>query len=89
MVELVKDGRFVVLRHQRSEGRRQYYRGLHQWNFDIESGEFIIRRPGRQRVQMNRVLEGAATADCFMEDNGWLVCLITKRTELKAAGLRE
>jgi SAM-dependent methyltransferase len=79
MVRLVKDGRFVALRHVPNEGEHQYYRGLHQWNFDVEEGEFVIWRPRRDRVHMNGALCGIATVvDCFIDDNGWLVCLITK-----------
>jgi SAM-dependent methyltransferase len=87
MVQLVKDGRFVVLRHNRREGEHQYYTGLHQWNFDIEHGEFVIRRPRRETIHMNRVLDGSVSVvDCFMDEDHWLVCLITKRPGLEAAG---
>jgi hypothetical protein len=79
MVQVVKDGRFVVLRHVQREAQHQYYQGLHQWNFEVEEGEFVIWRPRHERVHMNRVLDGAATIDCFVDYNDWLVCLITKR----------
>jgi SAM-dependent methyltransferase len=79
MVRLVKSGRFVVLRHKRSEGRHQNYRGLHQWNFDVEDGEFVIWRPGQETIHMERVLEGTAAVDWFMEEDGyWLLCVIRK-----------
>ena len=78
MVELVKEGRFVVLRHRRREGRSENYWGLHQWNFDCEAGEFLLWRGRRERVSMNRVLGSVATVECSLED-GWVICLITKR----------
>ena len=79
MVQLVKEGRFVVLRHLRRVARRNLYRGLHQWNFDIEQGEFVIWRTRRERVRMDRVLrDGAASVECF-EEGSWVVCLITKK----------
>jgi SAM-dependent methyltransferase len=78
MVQLVKEGRFVVLRHLRREAQAQLYRGLHQWNFDIEGGEFVIWRTRRDKVHMDRVLGPSATLACF-EEGGWVVCLITKR----------
>jgi SAM-dependent methyltransferase len=80
MVELVKEERFVVLKHNRSEARHQFYRGLHQWNFDIEEGEFIIRRPRHGTVYLNQVLADTATVGCFVDEDDWLVCLITKRS---------
>jgi SAM-dependent methyltransferase len=81
MVRLVKDGRFVVLKHNRNEGERRYYGGLHQWNFDVEEGDLVIWRPRRERVHMNRALHGIATVvECFMDDSDWLVCLIMKST---------
>lgn len=50
-------------------------------SFDIEEGKFVIWRPRRERVHMNRALHGIATVvDCFMDDNDWLICLITKST---------
>jgi SAM-dependent methyltransferase len=78
MVHLVKEGRFVVLRHLRSVGRHQFYRGLHQWNFDIEDGEFVIRRPGHSPSRMGEILDDSASISCFVDAHDWLVCVITK-----------
>jgi SAM-dependent methyltransferase len=78
MVQLVKEERFVVLRHRRREANTQLYRGLHQWNFDIEDGGFVIWRTRRDRVHLDRVLGPTAKVNCF-EEGGWVVCLITKR----------
>ncbi|MGH2993016.1 MAG: class I SAM-dependent methyltransferase [Solirubrobacterales bacterium] len=79
MVHLVKDGRFVVLRHLRRVAQLNLYRGLHQWNFDIERGEFVIWRPGGEKIHMDRVLDTAAAVECF-EEGAWVVCLLTKKT---------
>jgi SAM-dependent methyltransferase len=78
MVELVKDGRFVVLRHRRQEGRGENYWGLHQWNFELEEGEFLIWRGRGDRVSIDRVLNSTATVEGFLQAE-WLVCLITRR----------
>ena len=86
MVELVRDGRFVLLRHLRSVAELNLYRGLHQWNFDIEGGRFVIWRTGRERVEMGRVLETAATVECF-EEGRWVVCVLTKSAA--AGGVEE
>jgi SAM-dependent methyltransferase len=77
MVEVVKPGRFVVLRHLRREAQRNLYRGLHQWNFDIEEGGFVIWRTRRDKVHMDRVTNPGATVTCF-DEGGWVVCLLTK-----------
>jgi SAM-dependent methyltransferase len=78
MVHVVKEGRYVVLRHLRSEGMRQFYRGLHQWNFDIEEGDFIIRRPGHAPSRLGEILDDTARISCFIDPHEWLVCVITK-----------
>jgi SAM-dependent methyltransferase len=78
MVQLVKEGRFVVLRHLRSVGQHQFYRGLHQWNFDLEEGEFIIWRPGGAPFRLSQILNDGASIDCSVDSNDWLVCVITK-----------
>jgi SAM-dependent methyltransferase len=79
MVQLVKEGRFVVLRHLRRVAQLNLYRGLHQWNFDIERGAFVISRPGREKLHMDRVLGATAAIECF-EEGAWVVCLLTRKT---------
>jgi hypothetical protein len=80
MVHLVKEGRFVVLRHLQRVGGQQFYRGLHQWNFDIQEGQFLISRPRHRTVNLNRELGDAATVSCFADPTGWLVCVMTKQS---------
>ena len=78
MIELVKEDRFVVLRHLRREAHTQLYRDLHQWNFDIEDGELVIWRTRSDKVRIDRVLAPTASMATF-EEGGWVACLITKR----------
>jgi hypothetical protein len=78
MVHLVKEGRFVLLRHLPREGERNCYKHLHQWNFDIEEGEFVIWRPRGPKIYLERQLRDMASVACFQEA-AWMVCLITKR----------
>ena len=80
MVRLVKTGGFVVLQHVRREGGHQYYRGLHQWNLDIDDGEFLIARPRHEAIRLSRVLGERAVVNAFMDPIGWLVCVVTKRS---------
>jgi hypothetical protein len=42
MVRAVKPGRWVLLKHVIDEGEREDYGGLHDWNFRIDEGRFVI-----------------------------------------------
>src|SRR5215211_5916453 len=84
MVDLVKEGRFVLLRHLQREGERNCYRNLHQWNFDLEDGDFVIWRPRTPKIRMQRLLADSASLTCFQEA-GWIVCLITKRRSTRSS----
>lgn len=42
MVRVVKPGCHVYLWHVAHVGENENYRGLHQWNFDIINGDFVI-----------------------------------------------
>ncbi len=80
MVHLVKEGRFVVLRHFRREAQRNCYRGLHQWNFDLEGRDLVLWRTRKKKIRVRGVLGSAAEMDSF-EEGPWVVCVITKNRE--------
>lgn len=43
MIQVVKNGNYVLLEHGVNEGIKTKYWGLHQWNFSLsENGDFII-----------------------------------------------
>src|SRR5207344_2449216 len=42
MVRAVKPGAWVVLKHAVDEAETQSYGSLHDWNFRIEDGRFVI-----------------------------------------------
>ena len=42
MLRAVKPGRWVLLKHVIDEGEREDYGSLHDWNFRIEEGRFVI-----------------------------------------------
>ena len=46
MVRVVKPGRWVLLKHVIDEGEHEGYVGLHDWNFRIEDGRFVIWNRG-------------------------------------------
>jgi SAM-dependent methyltransferase len=43
MLHVTRPTGLVFLRHRRNEAEHENYSGLHQWNFDIRNGAFIIR----------------------------------------------
>lgn len=42
MVMLVKPGQYVYLDHKAHEAVKARYTGLHQWNFDVKDGRFVL-----------------------------------------------
>lgn len=81
MLEVVRAGGSVVLRHVRNEAERQGYGQLHQWNFDERGGELVVWRAGRE-TQLGDALAGRAAMSCRTEplDDGAasIVCVIRK-----------
>ncbi|HEX2291886.1 MAG TPA: class I SAM-dependent methyltransferase [Gaiellaceae bacterium] len=59
MLEVVEPGRFVVLLHHRNEAEAKGYLGLHQWNFDVQDGRFVIWNRD-SRVDVTQELAGRA-----------------------------
>jgi SAM-dependent methyltransferase len=83
MVRLVRPGGLVVLRHYRAEGETELYSGLHQWNFEIQDGDFLVwSRWARHNV--TRILRREVELECWYEGGSdhadWVVCVMTKRT---------
>lgn len=42
LVRVVRPGGAIVLTHNRREGEAQHYEQLHQWNFDVKDGRFVV-----------------------------------------------
>ena len=72
MVRTVKPCRWVLLKHVIDEGENEGYGGLHDWNFRIEAGRFVIwnrttrihpdeRLPLAETVEAERVDEEGYT----------------------------
>ena len=49
MIKVVRPNGYVYLAHSRNEGHQNGYYGLHQWNFDIRDGAFVVWNPVRER----------------------------------------
>jgi SAM-dependent methyltransferase len=52
MLEVVKPGGSVVLKHYVNEGEQGQYTGFHQWNFCADNGHFVMWNP-QTRVSIN------------------------------------
>jgi SAM-dependent methyltransferase len=77
MLEVVRKGGYVVLRHVRNEAVRQRYRQLHQWNFDERAGKPVVWRPDEEISLVERL--GLATMSCHTEANDtWVIVVIAK-----------
>jgi SAM-dependent methyltransferase len=60
MLKVVKPGCVVFLRHHRTEAIRQNYEQLHQWNFDVDGGRFLISNRNGVKWDVNKELNGKA-----------------------------
>jgi SAM-dependent methyltransferase len=80
MLAVVKPHRYVVLRHWREEGKAQHYHGLHQWDFLIDRGDFVVAHV-RRSVNLTKAFAGKATVACGYEREGTgehVVCTMRK-----------
>jgi SAM-dependent methyltransferase len=62
MLGVVKPGHYVYLWHVANEGARECYAGLHQWNFDIRKGEFVVD-DGRKSQSVSAAFSGQVELD--------------------------
>ena len=76
MIQVTKKTGVVLMRHHPHEGENIRYFGLHQWNFDIEHGCFVIWSRGIEH-NLTRMLEGQASVSCE-QDDAWITCTIRK-----------
>jgi SAM-dependent methyltransferase len=76
MLQIVKPGGVVLLRHIPNEAENENYAGFHQWNFDASDGRFIIWNRSR-RFDVNAPLEGFT--DMTVVKSGGVSVTIRKR----------
>jgi len=80
MVELVRPGGYVLLRHVRREGERMRYSGFHQWNLDVEDGRLLLWNKVR-RHDLTGELEPVASVEAYRHHDGeedWVLAVIRK-----------
>lgn len=66
MLAVTKPGGVVLLEHWPNEGQTEEYRGLHQWNFDCQDGEFVVWNPKRRQVVSSELGSGCRV-ECSLE----------------------
>jgi SAM-dependent methyltransferase len=77
MLLAVKPGGLVLLRHERNEAVNEHYRALHQWNFDLVDGDFVLWRPGVRR-NLSRELADLGSGDPYLHE-GWIIWVLERR----------
>ena len=60
MLKVVKPGCVVLLVHHRNEAINQGYEQLHQWNFDVDNGRFVIGNRNGIKWDVNKEFNGKA-----------------------------
>lgn len=77
MLAVVRPGCWVALNHAENEAENEAYRGLHQWNFTLRGGDFVIRgRAGETNV--TRLLAERAEVHSSRA-GGWVQIHLRKR----------
>lgn len=76
-VAVAKRGHPVVLQNAVNEARRQNYKGLHQWNFDVRDGEFVVSNKWED-FNVSKILQGVATVRVELYCSEWVNLVIRK-----------
>ena len=77
-ISVLKPNHYFYLNHYQNEGKAAEYYGLHQWNFDIEDGNFVIRNRFGEQVNVNKTLSGKAQICQIRQVEQRLVVVIKK-----------
>jgi SAM-dependent methyltransferase len=77
MYAVTKPGGVVYLRHVENEALHQNFRGLHRWNFTIDTrGDMLLSTPGKPTVNLSTLFERVETER--KKDNGFVEAVIRK-----------
>ena len=77
MIKVLKSGKTALLIHEENEGIKEEYVGLHQWNFTIEQGNFVIIDSVNNRCNVTEELIGQAKVIANVE-KGYVIVQIMK-----------
>jgi SAM-dependent methyltransferase len=78
MIAVIKPSRRAWLAHNENEADKQQWGGLHQWNFTVVDGDFVIRNRSTS-INVTRELGRDAKVEVRSAQNGWIDILIQKR----------
>ncbi len=68
MIRVVKIGHYVLMVHRPNEAKKENWRGLHQWNFDSSSDDFIISTKS-YRINISEKYSTICTTKCEYDKN--------------------
>jgi SAM-dependent methyltransferase len=71
MLRVVKPDRWVVLKHAVDEGEREAYVQLHDWNFNIEDGRFVIWNPTTRMFPEEHLPLAERVESAFVDEEGY------------------
>jgi SAM-dependent methyltransferase len=80
MLEIVRPGGVVLIRHKQNEGEHERYEGLHQWNFDCEEGRLIFWNNAR-RADVSAALSQRGRTQVWIEQDEILARITRLTTE--------
>lgn len=80
MLEVVKNGGYVVLSHSINEAEKANYEGFHQWNLCIENEKFLIWNKNERHFVDDIFSDMIKISFLFIEDNKWITVKIKKLT---------
>jgi SAM-dependent methyltransferase len=80
MLQVLRPGGAMLLRHYRNEGETANYSGFHQWNISCENGRLLFWNPSR-RCDVGELLAGRATVECEERPGNWVIARVRKRGE--------
>jgi ubiquinone/menaquinone biosynthesis C-methylase UbiE len=81
MIRLAKQGQYVLLEHRQDEAEREQYAGLHQWNFALRDGDFVIWNPS-VTINVSEELQNYASIHTeFYPAVDWLITTIQKKSD--------
>lgn len=78
MLAVVKPGGALYLSHHLNEAEHNAYSGLHQWNFDLQDGNFIISSQMTRRNVTAMLRKQASVHSEIWQERGWLTTTIVK-----------
>ncbi len=89
MLALVKVNRYMLLEHATNEAENENYFGLHQWNFNVENGDFVVWNK-QLRHNITEIFGPFTEVTCRLnEEIRWLVVAIKKLAEEAPSFSRE